>query len=336
MEPRREGFPSYRAPKGSPLTVQQQELLEKLEDYFQRKKRKKRRQIKHIIEAAAAAAIILFSVWHFLIKPRLNTVSPLLTDDKLSVHFIDVGQGDSAFIEADGVTMLIDSGEESETDKVIHYLKEMGVKKLNYVIGTHPHSDHMGGLYKIIDEFSIGEVIIPPLPDDAIPTYRFFDRFLDSCDDKGLSITESEAGRSIFLGDVKAEIVAPAGTGYEDLNDYSVCLYITHGENTFLLTGDAEALSETEMTESGRLGHADVYKAGHHGSGSSSTQALLDAVTPDYAVISCGTENPYGHPHDSTIQRLSAFTDKIFRTDLCGTIVFESDGKALTVRTERD
>ena len=102
MEPRREGFPSYRAPKGSPLTVQQQELLEKLEDYFQRKKRKKRRQIKHIIEVTAAAAIILFSVWHFLIKPRLNTVSPLLTDDKLSVHFIDVGQGDSAFIEADG------------------------------------------------------------------------------------------------------------------------------------------------------------------------------------------------------------------------------------------
>lgn len=239
------------------------------------------------------------------------------------------------FIEADGITMLIDSGEESASDQVISYLRELGVEKLNYVVATHPHADHMGGMYRVIDSFDIGEVIIPDIPDEDFPTAFFFDRFLDSCDSKDVDITEAEPGRFIFIGDARAEIVAPLSSKYDDLNDYSVSLFIRHGKKSFLLTGDAEQVSEKEMAESSKLRHTDVYKAGHHGSSSSSSKALLDVIEPDYAVISCGAGNSYGHPHDSVIKRLSAYTDKIYRTDLCGTIVFESDGNELTVSTER-
>lgn len=335
MEQYRKEYPSYGTAKGSPLTVQQQELLKKLEVYFELKKRKKRRKIKRILCILLAAAVILFTVWHFLIKPRLNREPDLLADDLLSVHFIDVGQGDSVFIEADGITMLIDSGEESASDQVISYLRELGVEKLNYVVATHPHADHMGGMYRVIDSFDIGEVIIPDIPDEDFPTAFFFDRFLDSCDSKDVDITEAEPGRFIFIGDARAEIVAPLSSKYDDLNDYSVSLFIRHGKKSFLLTGDAEQVSEKEMAESSKLRHTDVYKAGHHGSSSSSSKALLDVIEPDYAVISCGAGNSYGHPHDSVIKRLSAYTDKIYRTDLCGTIVFESDGNELTVSTER-
>ncbi len=335
MEQYRKEYPPYRQAKGSPLTVQQQELLEKLEVYFELKKRKKRRKIKWILCILLIAAVILFTAWHFLIKPRLNKEPELLADDRLTVHFIDVGQGDSVFIEADGITMLVDSGEEDVSDKVISYLKELGVEKLNYVVATHPHADHMGGMYRVIDSFDVGEAIIPQLPDEDLPTALFFERFIDACNDKDVDITEAEPGRFIYVGDARAEIVAPLSSKYDDLNDYSVSLFIRHGKKSFLLTGDAEKVSESEMAESGRLRHADVYKAGHHGSGSSSTKALLDVIEPGYAVISCGAGNPYGHPHDSTIKRLSVYTDRIYRTDLCGTIVFESDGTELRVSTER-
>lgn len=256
-------------------------------------------------------------------------------DDDLSVHFIDVGQGDCIYITAGGSNMLIDCGEASASDKVISYLNDRGVEKLDYVVATHPHSDHMGGMSTIIDTYTIGEMIMPHLDDRDIPTTRYFEKFLDSCSNKGLYITEAQTGRKIRLGDAEAEIIAPVGSGYNNANNYSVGIMLSHGKNDFLFTGDAEVLAEKEMIESGRLEHVRVYKAGHHGSSTSSSEEFLEIISPDYAVIMCGEGNSYGHPHDEVVERLEEYVKQIYRTDLNGTIVFESDGINLRIRTER-
>lgn len=232
--------------------------------------------------------------------------------------------------------MLIDCGESEAADGVIRFLNENNVEKLDYVVATHPHSDHMGGMYKIVDQFEIGEMIVPHLDDSDIPTTRYYEKFLDSCDSRGLSLTEAKLGRTIELGDAKAEIIAPCSPGYDNTNNYSVGLFLTHGENTFIFTGDAEALAEKEMAESGNLRHADVYKAGHHGSDTSSCEEFMAEITPDYAVISCGEGNSYGHPQKQTLKEIGRYTDKIYRTDLDGTVTFVSDGKKLTVNTEKE
>lgn len=266
---------------------------------------------------------------------RNNGQSPL-PEDKLTVCFIDVGQGDSVFLSAGGKNMLIDCGESEAADDVIRFLDEKNVEKLDYVVATHPHSDHMGGMYKIVDQFEIGEMIVPHLDDSDIPTTRYYEKFLDSCDARGLSLTEAKLGRTIELGDAEAELIAPCRPGYDNTNNYSVGLFLTHGENTFIFTGDAESLAEKEMVKSGSLRHADVYKAGHHGSDTSSCEEFMAEITPDYAVISCGEGNSYGHPQKQTLKEISRYTDKIYRTDLNGTVTFVSDGRELTVSTEKE
>lgn len=232
--------------------------------------------------------------------------------------------------------MLIDCGESSEADNVISFLNEKDVKKLDYVIATHPHSDHMGGMYKIVDNFDIGQIIIPHLDESDIPATRYFEKFLDSCESGGLSLTEAMPGKSMDLGDAKVEIIAPCSEKYDNTNNYSVGLFITHGDNTFIFTGDAETLAEQEMVESGRLLHADVYKAGHHGSSTSSSEKFMAEINPDYAVISCGAGNSYGHPNKEALKEISRYTDKIYRTDINGTVTFTSDGKELSVSTEKE
>lgn len=245
-----------------------------------------------------------------------------------------MGQGDCTLITANGSAMLIDCGEYEYSAKVIDYLQSRGVKRLDYIIATHPHSDHMGGMYKMIDGFDVGEVIIPHIPDEDIPTTRYFEKFLDSCEKKGASLTEAAVGQVIAVGSARAEIIAPAGGKYDDINDLSIGIILSFGDTDLLLTGDAGEQSEAEMINSGRLRHMSVYKAAHHGSSHSSTAELLKIISPDIAVISCGANNSYGHPADAAVNRLSQYTDKIYRTDIHGTIVAESDGKRLYVSTE--
>lgn len=288
--------------------------------------------LKIIVPLFLIAIVITFTIT----KCRKDESQAVLPKDKLSVCYIDVGQGDSAFLSSGGKTMLIDCGESDETENVIDFLNEKGVKSLDYVIASHPHSDHMGGMYKIIDEFDIGEVIIPHLHDSDIPTTRYFEKFLDSCDAKNLSLTEAEPGNIFALGEAEVEIIAPCSDKYDNINNYSVGLFITHGENTFIFTGDAESKAEKEMLESGKLRHADVYKAGHHGSSSSSSAKFMKEISPDHVVISCGAGNSYGHPNQKALDEMGKYTKNIYRTDLEGTIIFTSDGEKLTVSTEKD
>lgn len=259
----------------------------------------------------------------------------LAADDTLAVHFIDVGQGDCTLLAADGEIMLVDCGEYQYAPDVVSYLKDRGVKRIDHLVATHPHSDHMGGMARIIDEFEIGEVIMPRIDEKDIPTVVFFEKFLDACEEEGCPVNEAEVGSEIHIGDAVAEIIAPNSDSYEDVNDYSIALMVTHGKKSFLLTGDAESLSEMEMIEKGCLHHVDVYKAGHHGSSSSSSKAFLREISPETVVISCGAGNSYGHPSDSALKRISEYTKDIYRTDIDGSVVFESDGEKVRVMTER-
>jgi len=313
------------------LNARQRELLTELAEKRKKERAERKKKALKDLGLLLIAAVLLFAGWWFFRKPRHT----FPTEDKLVMHFIDVGQGDCTFIAANGMTMLVDCGENEVSPKVTGYLRSLGVGRLDYVIATHPHSDHMGGMYRIIDTFDVGEVMIPHIPDEQLPTALFFDRFLDSCDGSGTKVTEAAAGRTFMLGDARIEILAPDGSYNEYLNNYSIAFLLTHGGNSFLLTGDAEFESEAAMIQRGGLSKVSLYKAGHHGSNYSSSRELLDIIRPAAAVISCGRDNPYGHPADSTIKRLEEYTDKIYRTDVNGTVIAESDGKRVSLRTER-
>lgn len=314
------------------FTSGEKEFVKKIGQAYRKQPKKKREKSLKIL---IPFLLIVLAAAFIAVKFSNNGQSPL-PEDKLTVCYIDVGQGDSVFISAGGKNMLIDCGESEAADGVIRFLNENSIEKLDYVVATHPHSDHMGGMYKIVDQFEIGEVIVPHLDDSDIPTTRYYEKFLDTCDAGDLSLTEAKLGRTIELGDAEAEIIAPCSPGYDNTNNYSVGLFLTHGENTFIFTGDAESLAEKEMVKSGNLRHADVYKAGHHGSDTSGCEEFLAEITPDYAVISCGEGNSYGHPKKEALKEISRYTDKIYRTDLNGTVTFVSDGRELTVSTEKE
>ena len=312
------------------LNERQKQLLRELAE--KRDKERAERKKKALKTCGLLLAAVLLVVgWHFLRRPRHTFPN----EDKLVMHFIDVQQGDCTFIAANGATMLVDCGEDALSDEVVTYLRRLGVGRLDYIIATHPHSDHMGGMYNIIDTFDVGEVLIPHIPDEQIPDTLYYERFLDSCSKAHVKLSETDAGRTLTLGEAEVKFIAPDGGLHEDLNNYSLGFILTYGKKSFLLTGDAEAESEAAMLYSGLLGKVSLYKAGHHGSAYSSTDALLEVIRPDAAVISCGSENPYGHPAQSTLERLGRYTDNIFRTDTCGTIIAESDGKKLSVSVER-
>lgn len=264
-----------------------------------------------------------------------NTVA----EGELFVHYIDVGQGDCIFIESESKNMLIDCGESSESDIVISYLQEQNVSKIDYLVGTHPHSDHMGGMSVIVDTFEIGTFIMPYLPDDDIPTTKYFERLLVSLDENGVEITNAEVGEKINLGDSVADIIAPVSSEYSNTNNYSIGIILEHGENSFIFTGDAEDDAEEEMINNyaSNLRDIDVYKAGHHGSSTSSSDEFMAVIQPEYAVIMCGEGNSYGHPNDDAMERISEYVadENIYRTDLYGTVVAESDGSTINFTTEK-
>jgi beta-lactamase superfamily II metal-dependent hydrolase len=247
----------------------------------------------------------------------------------LEVNFIDVGQADSIFIKfPEGKTMLIDAGNNDDGDKIISFIKKQCVKKLDVVVGTHPHEDHIGAMDDIINTFNIGKIYMPKVT----TTTRTFKDVLTSIAAKNLKITTAMGGMTIPVeDDVKVEILAPNSAHYEDLNNYSAVIKVTYKSTSLLFTGDAEKLSEEEMLKLGFNLRADVLKVGHHGSSSGTSEEFLSAVSPKYAIISVAKNNDYGHPHKETLRRLAAYGVKVYTTADNGNILVESDGKNIRV-----
>lgn len=249
----------------------------------------------------------------------------------LSVSFVDVGQADCTIIRSGANNMLIDAGTNAGAASLVATIRDMGIRRFDVIVGTHPHEDHIGGMDAVINNFDIGAIYMPDAPTD---TKTFLD-VLTTIKNKGLKITRPSPGDTFNLGEAKCTILAPNKNSYDDLNNYSIVIRMTYGKTSFLFTGDAQSVSEKEMLAKDYDLSADVLKVGHHGSDSSTTPAFLAAVSPEYAVIMVGDGNDYGHPHQVTLDKLKAAAVKVYRTDKNGTVTFTSDGSNLTVKTER-
>ncbi|MBQ8688275.1 MAG: MBL fold metallo-hydrolase [Ruminococcus sp.] len=262
-----------------------------------------------------------------------------------NIHFLDVGQGDSTLICGSEKTVLIDGGERDQGEVVLEDLRQYGVETIDYIIATHPHSDHIGGLVDVLeyaaenDDLSVENVIIPDIPENDIPTTSVYADFLDGVDANGISVTFAEYRQTFNLGGSILTLYPPVeGMDYSSLNDYSVCANLVCGDVSFFFTGDMETPEEYDMLEYGYLSGVEttVLKAGHHGSSTSSSEELLAQLNPECVVISCGTGNSYGHPHEEALERFRMYTDEIYRTDLDGTITCTTDGTNLAWTTRGD
>lgn len=242
----------------------------------------------------------------------------------LKVSFLDVGQADSILINANNKYMLIDAGNNEDGEKLVMYLKSLGIEKFDYVVGTHAHEDHIGGMDNIIDSFDIGTFYMP----DVITTTKTFEDVLDSLEKKNLNFDTPQIGSTFDLGKAKIETIY-VGKDSKNLNNSSIILKLTYGNVSFLFTGDTE--SDVEKTLLNKDIESDVLKVAHHGSNTSSSNAFLKKVNPKYAIISVGTGNSYGHPKSVILDRLEKLGTKIYRTDELGTIIVTTDGEKIEV-----
>ena len=260
-------------------------------------------------------------------------------EEGLLVYFLDVGQGDCELIripgESEYYNVLIDTGEYGYADGLTEYLHDLGVERIDALVCSHPHTDHMGCMARIVQRFEIGGLYMPLLPEEQTPATAAYEKLLDAAAEKGLVITqlcedaylESPAGSQFQVMSPRKDAV------WESVNDYSAVIRLTYGESSFLFTGDAEKDSEAVILEDGYLVEADVLKCGHHGSKTSTSAKFLKAVAPEFAVISCGADNRYGHPHTGTMDKLAKLGVEVYRTDEDGTVLAKSDGTTITFTT---
>lgn len=262
----------------------------------------------------------------------LLALLPQMASADLTIHFLDVGQGDAAIILCDGESMIIDGGPSDASSFIYSYIRNtLELDFVDYVIATHPHEDHVGGIAAVLNAVPVDLILSPVLEWNT----NVFDAVVRYADLQGAPMVLPDTGDVLHLGGATVTILHCWPEAWST-NDMSICLRIDYGETSFIFTGDAEYMAEYMMMDSGLPLSADVLKVGHHGSATSSTMEFLRAVDPTYAVISCGKGNSYGHPHESTLEALKSLDAQLYRTDLQGTIICVSDGKTISFSTERN
>lgn len=262
------------------------------------------------------------------------TPSPVTAEGELEVHFLDVENADCILIRQEDKTMLIDAGERKHSEGIISYLEQHGVQKLDLVIATHPHADHIGSMAAVINHFPVERFIMSFMPEKNTPTTSVYVKMLEALDTHSVPVDEAVPGDIYELGTARIQILAP----YEETdeaNDISVVCRLTFGDRAFMFTGDAGSGVEKQMLDSSYVLTADVLKASHHGSTTGNSGLFVYEVDPEYAVITCGEGNSYGHPHKEVVNLFERQNITFLRSDVHGAIVFRTDGNELTYTTER-
>lgn len=254
-----------------------------------------------------------------------SDISVFSPSDEVSIYFLDVGQGDGIVITLpNNEVMLIDAGEKSKGKLVSEYIKNMGVKKINYLIATHPHTDHIGGLEEVINNIEVENIYMPKVGSNS----KTFENLLKTIKAKNLSIKSAKSGVCIIDGDeLKVKFVAPSKEKYSNLNNYSAVVKISYKDNSFLFMGDCEEECEKDINEY----NIDVLKVAHHGSNTSSSKKFINKIKPKYAIISVGNNNKYNHPSSEVLEILESVGASIYKTNELGTIVVRSNGENIDI-----
>ncbi len=254
------------------------------------------------------------------------------------IRYIDVGNADCNLIQfPNGENMLIDGGNVPDGNDVCTYLSSIGVERLDYIVGTHPHEDHIGGLVDVINNFDIGTVYMPRIPDKYVPTTKVYQNLLTAIANKNLTVISPNPRDSIFAGDAEVVFMNDiSDIDSSNINEYSIVLKVEYGNNRFIFTGDAEAVNEKTILNQFSKNElkCDILKIGHHGSSTSNTKNWLKTLSPKYAYIPCGADNKYGHPHDETVKALNSLNVEYYRADQNGTMIVTSNGNDISIETK--
>ena len=309
--------------------------------------RRKRKASLYLLLAGLALAALIITINSLLPHPFIPTITwervldfsgtphaHSLPEGELQVHFLNVGNADATLVGTGTHWRLVDGGEPADGVFVVDYLRQQGVDRLDYVIATHPDADHIGGLPEVLKTFPVEHLLMRYMDEDNTPTSYSYERLLTVLLERDIPVTEAAPGQQYPLGEAALDILGPADT-FSETNNMSVVCRVMFGQRRFLLMGDAEKKAEKALLKSGADVQADVLKVGHHGSQSSTGSAFLKAVSPAHAVISCGINNRYGHPHPETLDQLQQQNIAVWRTDTDGAVVMTTDGTTLTVAVER-
>lgn len=303
--------------------------------YINRKLNSKRKKIVAIVAAVifilCDALICLLYSQGVLDKKDYEGYVP---DAPFSVHYIDVGQGDSSLVCCDGNYILIDAGKSFAGDTVVNYIRNLGIEKLDMLIATHTDSDHIGGFEKVVDEFEIGTFLSPAYV-KGVSESKVYDEILEKLEDKNVSISEAQLNAVYNFGEGVMTVLGPVDIDTKENNSLSTVCRFVYKNSSFLFTGDATKAEENDMIEAGADLNSDIIKIGHHGSKSSSSWDFLYEVSPVTAVISCGADNDYGHPADEILTRLYQLNCGYYRTDVYGTVIISTDGDKYDFKTEK-